>query len=149
MQIRTFQTIDAPAELVWSLLVDFAGRDAWDPMLRSIRGRCEEGARVTFQLRLGPVNAPVDAEVLVVSPNRALRWVGPYRQLARRIASGEHYYELTPLGPTQCRLEHGEEFTGALVPRRATWLAARLRPLYEAFNRRLAREAERRFAQAA
>ena len=149
MQIRTFQTIEAPADVVWSILTDFPGHDDWDPMLCAIRGQCEEGARVRFKLRFGPAAVPVDAEVIVVAPGRSLRWVGPHARLPRRAIAGEHYFELTPTGASQCRLEHGENFTGALVPNRADWIATRLRPLYEAFNRRLARESESRFARAA
>jgi len=149
MQVRTFRTIDAPADLVWSILVDFAGHDAWNPLLRTIRGRCEEGARLTFRIRAGRAELPADAEIVVVSPGRALRWIGPAKRWARRAMSGEHYFELTPLGTGQCRLEHGEQFTGIFAPRRAAWLVARLRPLYDAFNDRLAAEAERRHARAA
>jgi len=30
--------------------------------------------------------------------------------------NGEHYFILTPLGPNKCRLDHGEDFDGFLVP---------------------------------
>jgi hypothetical protein len=146
MQIRAFTEIEASPEVVWEVLTDLAGHDEWDPMMKGFRGRLEEGATVTFSIVLGPLRAPVPCEVLRVRPARELRWVGPASKLARRAAAGEHYFALTPVAPGRTRIEHGEDFSGWLVPRRAEFLAARLRPMYEAFNRAIKREAEARIA---
>lgn len=144
MEIRAFTTIDAPAELVWEVLTDLEGHDDWDPMMRGFRGRLEEGAIVSFKIVLGRFAAPVPCEVLRVRPGRELRWIGPASKLARRAAAGEHYFALTPVSPTVTRLEHGEDFSGWLVPRRAAFIASRLRPMYEKFNAAIKREAEAR-----
>jgi len=144
MQVRSFTTIDAPADLVWEVLTDLPGHDGWDPMLRGLRGRLEAGATIAFKIALGPVRAPITCEVLRVEPGRELRWIGPAQKLARRAFAGEHYFALTPVSAEVTRLEHGEDFSGALVPRRAAYLASRLRPMYEAFNAAIKREAEGR-----
>jgi hypothetical protein len=144
MQVRAFSTIEAPADAVWEVLTDLPSHDDWDPMMKRFRGTLAEGEIVTFSIVLGPVRAPVPCEVLVVRPGRELRWVGPAAKLARRAAAGEHYFALTPVSPGVTRLEHGEDFTGWLVPRRAAFLASKLRPMYEAWNRAIAREVERR-----
>jgi hypothetical protein len=144
MEVRAFEEIDAPADVVWEVLTDLAGHDAWDPMMKGFRGRLEEGAIVSFSIVLGPLRAPVPCEVLRVRPARELRWVGPASKLARRAAAGEHYFALTPVSAKVTRIEHGEDFTGWLVPRRAEFLVSRLRPMYAAFNRAIKREAEKR-----
>lgn len=146
MQIRTFATIDAPAEVAWSVLTDFASFDRWNPMLRRVRGACEEGARIRFRIAFGAAVVPIDAEIVTVCAPRMLRWIGPARRWARGAVSGEHYFELTPTGADQCRLEHGETFAGRLVPNRADWLSERLRPSYEAFNRAFAEEVAIRYS---
>lgn len=148
MEIRTFATIEAPAADVWEVLADFAGYARWNKMIPKVSGSAQVGARLKLWLALGPVQAPVSAEVLVAEPGRSLRWVGPASPWARRIASGEHYFELTELTPTSTRIEHGEEFRGLIVPARAAAIEARLRPIYEAHNRALAREVAARAAAA-
>ena len=144
MEIRTYETIDAPVERVWELLADFDGYPAWNPMMRISRGHCAEGAKLRLWLRLGPARVPVSAEVLVAQPGRELRWVGPALRWGRMVASGEHFFTLTELGPKQTRIEHGETFRGALVPARSDRVEGAMRPAYEAFNRALKRRAEAR-----
>ncbi len=144
MEIRTYETINAPAERIWELLADFPGHDRWDPMLRGVRGKCTPGATVFFWIRLGPARLPVTAEVLTATPGVELRWVGPSPRWMRGVASGEHFFAITELGPRQSRFEHGETFRGAIVPARSDRVEGKLRPAYEAFNRALKREAEGR-----
>ncbi len=142
MEIRTYETIEAPAARVWEVLADFPGHDRWDPMISGLRGRCEPGARVFFWIKLGPARLPITAEVLHATPGEELRWVGPSPRWARGLASGEHYFTLTALGPDRCRIDHGETFRGAVVPVRSDRVEQVLRPAYEAFNRALKREVE-------
>jgi hypothetical protein len=144
VQVRSVTDITASADEVWRVLTDLPGHDRWDPMMRGFHGKLAEGERIRFGIVLGPVRVPVPCEVLVVWPGRQLRWVGPAPRLARRAAAGEHYFALTAVSPTVTRLEHGEDFSGWLVPRRAAALAARLQPMYEAFNRAIKREVESR-----
>ena len=143
MEIHTITTIDAPPAAVWDVLTDGAGWASWNPMITDLRGRLEEGETIRFGLRLNRrFAAPISAEVVRVKPGRSLRWVGPAPKLARRVVSGEHYFELAELGDqgTKTRFEHGESFRGLLVPARAERIAAAMRPVYERFNAALARE---------
>lgn len=140
MEIHTITTIDAPPDRVWDVLTDGAGWDRWNPMIRGLRGRLAEGETIRFGLRLSrTMSAPISAEVLTVRPERSLRWVGPAPRLARRVVSGEHYFELAELGG-KTRFEHGESFRGLLVPARAERVASAMRKVYERFNEALARE---------
>ncbi len=51
--------------------------------------------------------------VLVLEPQRELRWKGKLG--FEGLFDGEHYFRLTPTA-TGTRFEHGETFTGLLVP---------------------------------
>lgn len=138
MRIRTITDLAAPPDRVWATLVDFAGHDDWNPLIGNIRGRCEPGATIRFNLRVGPVPVRVSAEILVVDPERELSWIGPAPRLLRRPVHGTHYFRLSPCG-TGTRLEHGEDFAGSLVP--ARWQRAEqfLEPRYAALNHALDR----------
>jgi hypothetical protein len=139
MIIRTITDLAAPPDRVWATLVDFAGHDRWNPLLKHVRGKCEPGAIVHFTLHVGPAPARASAEILGVEPARELRWIGPAMHLARRAFHGTHYFRLTAHG-TGTRFEHGEEFGGAMIP--ARWQRAErwLEQRYAALNHALDRE---------
>ncbi len=148
MEIHTLATIDATPERVWAVLTDVDSYDHWNPMIRDLRGALTAGATIRFGIRLGrKLTAPVTAEVLAVKPGRSLRWVGPAPKWSRRIASGEHYFELAELAGGKTRFEHGESFRGLVVPARGARLAAVMRPVYERFNAALSREIAARAAR--
>jgi hypothetical protein len=147
MHIRTAIDIAAPRARVWEVLSSFADYDRWNPLCQAMQGDCVEGSRLRFKLALGPVRAPITVDVTTVVPERELRWTGPTSRLARRIASGEHFFVLHDRdGGTH--LEHGEIFRGALAVGR--WLGGEkaLAPSYEALNRALKAEVETRLAAA-
>jgi hypothetical protein len=148
MHVRTAIQIAAPRAQVWAILADFADYDRWNPMCQAMQGECIEGSRLRFKLALGPVRPPITVDVTTVVAERELRWTGPTSGLARRIASGEHFFVLHDRdGGTY--LEHGEVFRGALGVGR--WLGGEklLAPSYEALNRALKAEAETRLAASA
>jgi hypothetical protein len=148
MHIRTAIHIAAPRAQVWAILSDFAGYDRWNPLCQAMQGDCVEGSRLRFKLALGPIKAPITVDLTTVVPERELRWTGPTSRLARRVASGEHYFVLHDRdGGTY--LEHGEFFRGVLGAGR--WLGGEklLAPSYEALNRALKADAETRVAASA
>jgi len=145
MEIHTIATIDAPPELVWDVLTDVDAYDRWNPMIRDLRGALQPGSTIRFALRLTrTIKAPISAEVVAAKPGRSLRWVGPAPKWSRRIASGEHYFELAELAGGKTRFEHGESFRGLLVPARSERVASLMRPAYERFNAALSREVHAR-----
>jgi len=113
-RIKTEIEIDAPAARVWAVLTDFPGMSSWNPFITSISGSAVEGARLSIKvLPPGKSAARFRPTVLVVRPERELRWLG--RVLFPGIFDGEHYFLLEPLGERRSRLEQGEKFSGLLV----------------------------------
>ena len=143
MDVYTEIEIEASTAEVWQVLTDFPGYADWNPVIRRIRGRAQVGQKIVLGLAAGPVTLRIDAEVVIADPERELRWVGPAFAPMRRIASGSHYFQLTPLGDASCRLIHGEQFSGLLVPTQLPPVENRIQRMYEGLNRALARRAER------
>jgi hypothetical protein len=139
-RIETRIEIGAPAARVWSLLTDFRRMPSWNPFIRAISGDLAEGARLRAKIALegkSPMRfAPV---VETLRPERELRWRGSL--FVRGLFDGEHYFRLEPLDETRTCFEHGEIFSGLLVPLLGPMLPA-TRKGFEAMNRALAEQAE-------
>lgn len=144
-RLDTSVEIDAPAERVWSVLTDFGSYPRWNPFVRSIAGDLEVGR--TLDIAVEPPGGramkfhPV---VLAVEPARELRWKG--KLLIPGLFDGEHWLRLRQGEHGRVVLEHGELFTGILVPRFKPSLDRHTRAGFVAMNDALKREAERRSA---
>lgn len=106
--------IDAPAAMVWRVLVDFPSYPEWNPFIRRITGEAKVGARL--EVAVEPANRkPMTFRptVRVAEPDRELRWLG--RVLLPGIFDGEHAFIIEPRA-RGCRLRHEETFAGLLVP---------------------------------
>ncbi|MBL6618192.1 MAG: SRPBCC domain-containing protein [Reyranella sp.] len=113
-RIQTAIDIDAPADAIWRVLVDFKAYPEWNPFIRRLVGEAKVGARleVTAQAE-GRKPMTFKPTVLVAEPGRELRWRG--RVLMPGIFDGEHAFIIEPQAKG-CRLRHEETFTGLLVP---------------------------------
>ena len=142
-RLDTSIEIDAPSERVWSVLTDFAGYPRWNPFVRSIGGQLEVGK--TLDVAVEPPGGramtfhPV---VLAVEPGRELRWKG--KLLIPGLFDGEHWFRLRHAQHDRVVFEHGESFSGMLVPRFKASLDSHTRAGFIAMNEALKREVERR-----
>lgn len=108
--IETSLAVDAPPAAVWRVLTDFAGYPAWNPLTVGVDGRVEVGATLRLRVMLRGRVRRVGARVLVVTPERELRWGGGVRPLVWV----EHWVRLAPEG-AGTRIDHGESFVGMLA----------------------------------
>jgi hypothetical protein len=142
-RIDTSIEIDAPAARVWSILMDFAGYPRWNPFVRSIAGDTEVGATLVVSIeppggramRFRPV-------VIAFDPEHELRWKG--KLLIPGLFDGEHWLRLRKRSGHEVVFEHGEHFTGLLVPRFRPSLDGATRNGFVAMNEALKREAEKK-----
>jgi hypothetical protein len=113
-RIETAIDIAAPPRAVWDVLVDFAAYPDWNPFIRRLQGEALVGARLEVTVQ-PPAAKPMTFKptVLAADPARELRWLG--RVLMPGLFDGQHSFRLEPTA-TGCRLHHGEEFRGILVP---------------------------------
>jgi len=106
--------INAPAERVWSLLMDFPSYPRWNPFVRSIEGNPAAGESL---------------KVFIQPPG---------------LFDGEHYFKLEPKSSGRVLFHQGEVFSGLLVPLLRQSLDHETKQGFIAMNEALKREAERR-----
>jgi hypothetical protein len=142
-RIETQIEINAPAERVWSLLMDFPSYPRWNPFIRSIEGNPMVGQSLNVLIQPPGSRAmrfrPI---VLKVEPNREFRWKG--KLLVPGLFDGEHYFKLEPKPRGGLVFRQGEMFSGLLVPLLRRSLDGATRQGFIAMNEALRREAEKK-----
>jgi hypothetical protein len=113
--IATVVEIDAPPARVWSVLVDLPAYREWNPFIVEAAGTVAAGETLSLRMALpGREPMPIAPRLLVVEPERELRWKG--RLILPGLFDGEHAFVLTPLANGRTRLDHWERFAGVLLP---------------------------------
>jgi hypothetical protein len=121
--------------------MDFAAHPRWNPFVRSISGIPNVGERLTVVIQpVGGKAMTFHPMILVVAPAQELRWLG--RLLCPGIFDGEHYFRIVPLASDRARFEHGERFSGVLVPLAKSSLAGGTKAGFVAMNEALKTRAE-------
>jgi hypothetical protein len=115
MELHEEITIDAPASVVWDVLADTDRYPRWNPFIPQLTGELRVGSRIRVTLSR-PDRRPVTMRprLLVVEPERELRWLG--RIVVPGLFDGEHRFQLEPLADDRTRFVQSEHFTGALLP---------------------------------
>jgi hypothetical protein len=130
--------VDAPPEVVWSVLCDFSAYAKWNPFIVE----AVEDGDDRLQLRMQPEGGrAVTLKPRVLERIRAkrLRWRG--RLAVPGIFDADHTFELEPHG-SGTRLTQKERFSGVLVPLFAGKLARQTLPAFVAMNEALKVRAE-------
>ncbi|WP_255196686.1 SRPBCC domain-containing protein [Halorarius litoreus] len=139
-ELHTSIDIDAPPEVVWRVLTDFASYPEWNDYTR-IEGEAVEGT--TLRVSPGPEagrSPTFTPEVRRTVPNRELRWLG--HLFVRGLFDGEHRFEIDPLDDGGTRFVQSEQFSGVLV-RPILWLVGGdTEANFEGVNRALKARAE-------
>src|SRR2546426_296480 len=106
LELRTEIEIDAPAERVWAVLLDFERFPDWNPFIRSIRGQALVGSRLEVLLGAsGTRPMRFRPTVKAVVPNRELRWLG--RLGLPRLFDRESAYDRESLRDRPCLAMRG------------------------------------------
>jgi hypothetical protein len=107
--------IDATAESVWEVLTDLASYPQWNPMIRRASGELEPGARLKVRFEPdGSRGHTFRPKLLVVDPNRELRWLGWPR--FPKLFDTEHYWIIEEKPEGKARLVHGNIVFGLMAP---------------------------------
>jgi hypothetical protein len=135
-------TIAAPAETVWSILIDLPRYSEWNPFIRRAWGSLEVGGTVHVRVR-PPSRIPLGfhARILGRDEHRELRWRGTVG--GAWLGSGDHRFVIQPIGDRRVTFLQVEQF-GGVLPRIARRLLEReAHAGFDAMNRALAERAER------
>jgi hypothetical protein len=133
--------ISAPADRVWSLLMDFPAYPRWNPFVRSIEGTPSAGGSLkVFIQPPGSGGMWFRPEVLACEPEREFRWKGKLWMAG--FFDAEHYFKLEPKAPGAVLFGQGEVFSGLLVPLFRRSLDGATKQGFMLMNEALKREAE-------
>lgn len=114
MGARSYQvsrTIDAPAEVVWSLLTDASGYARWNRAVVSIEGPIAQGGKV----RLVSVADPKRTFSLTVAEMQAPRRMVWTDGMPLGLFTGRRTYTIEDRGAGGCEFTMAEAFTGPLA----------------------------------
>ena len=140
-RVDTQIEINASAERVWSILMDFPGHARWNPFIRSIEGAPTVGGSLNVFIQPpGSSGMRFHPTVLAVHPKREFRWKG--KLVIPRLFDGEHFFMLEPKSDAQLVFRQGEVFSGLLVPLFRRSLDGATKQGFIAMNEALKREAE-------
>ncbi|MFT5042506.1 MAG: hypothetical protein ACI8TX_003493 [Hyphomicrobiaceae bacterium] len=136
--IRTEIEIAASAAQVWQVLTDFASYPSWNPSMIEVRTDSKPGARVDMVFQSSSRKFVLDARILRFDAGQELCWQGPLSRVVGLFFGGTHYWKIEEAADGKhCRLVHGEEFFGGLIPFMGGWLDREIVPAYQAFNQAL------------
>jgi hypothetical protein len=143
--LETEITIRGTPEQVWSVLTDFAKYPEWNPFVREASGEAKIGSRLTVRIE-PPGGRPMTFRPIVreAVPGRELRWLG--HLFIPGLFDGEHAFRLEPAGAGLTRFRQSEQFRGILVPLFPRAMYDRTRRGFEAMNRALKEQVEKRHA---
>lgn len=112
MQIQTEIEIDAPAQTVFGILVDFEKYPEWNPLTVRIDGAPEVGEVITLHVELGTQKVVRKHVVSRVDAGEALCWT--IRTKQPWLMRGERCQCVEDLGDGRCRYTNDEQVHGLL-----------------------------------
>lgn len=115
-EIKTIIHIHAPVQIVWDTLMNFQDYSQWNPFIRGIEGHAETGKQISVTMLPPDFDKPMtfSPSVLKNESQKEFRWKG--KLFIKGLFDGEHYFLLEKLPNGSTALEHGESFSGLMVP---------------------------------
>jgi hypothetical protein len=114
-EIRTQIAIDAPPARVWDVIADFSRYPDWNPFILEVTGEVRPGASVRYRFEFPRgIRIWAMASILRFEPGKELLWSAHF--LARVLLNGDHHFRVRPSGDGGTVFEHGEVFSGILLP---------------------------------
>jgi hypothetical protein len=145
-QLHSEIDIDAPPEVVWSVLTDLDGYHEWNPFVVSAKGTVAVGERLTNRIEPpGGKGMTFKPTVTIVETDQVFEWLG--RLGVPGIFDGRHRFELEATA-SGTHFTQSEFFKGALVRFLKGSLDDHTMQGFEAMNRALKDRAEVRVKNA-
>ena len=144
-RIETKIQIDAPADIVWSELIDMSQYSEWNPFIEYEDGETSKGEKLQLKIvQPSGMSFSIKPTVTENRENQKFEWLG--RLLMPGIFDGRHTFELAEENGTTT-FRHYETFTGILkYPMGWFGVYRKTRPGFELMNQKLKQRAEERFA---
>lgn len=140
---RTTLPIEATADVVWAILIDFERWSEWNPSVPSIRGEAQVGSEVKLTLAMpGRPSAKVNATLTEVVPERRLYWHG--NVVGDRVFAGTREFEIDPQPDGTVLFTHVEDVSGLLFPVFRALMGSAIQLHHDNLNNALKQRAESR-----
>lgn len=141
-KIHTEIVIDASPQTVWDVLTDTGNYSDWAAFMVDIKGKISDGAQITVVFQINPAKeklTTIDHTIKVVD-GETFYW-------AEKGPGGirdNHHFRVEPSGEGKTLFVQSDEIMGGLTLLMGGRLAKMYKEGYQAFNRGLKAEAERR-----
>ncbi len=122
-------TIEAPAQLVWDVIVDFENYHLWNEFCPRIDGKLEMGHAVVMQVDLG--NGPQEQVEYITEIDAPRRIVWSMENKPGDPVHADRAQVITPLDESRCTYVTYDEFAGEMVP---AMMEAMAEPVERGFN---------------
>jgi hypothetical protein len=133
--------IGAPADVVWRVISDLDGWAAWNPVMKA-SGKLAQGAQLDVSIAApGSQGMSFRSEVVMLEDGREFRW--RVRKMLGMF-DAEHGFRVVPEDAGRCRFEQFEVFSGVLGTALYSRQSKALNTGFQAMNRMLKRESEKR-----
>lgn len=145
---RTIYTdilIDATPEQVWSVLTDTASYKDWATFMVDIQGEIKDGSTITVVFQINPTK-----EKLNIIEHRISVEEGKEFYWAEKVPGGikdNHHFSIEPTEDGNTRFVQSDEIKGGISFIAGRNLSKMYAEGYQAFNRKLKAEVERRFSK--
>lgn len=134
--------VDAPADVVWSVLTDFDRYADWNPFIGRCRADLTVGAPIDMEVRqLAPRPIHMREWISGVTPGRAFTY--SMKPLPLGALRSKRSHTLTPLSDERTRYESHFELAGWLAPVVGLLFGRGFRRGFPGMTTALGREAER------
>lgn len=114
-QIKTEIIINAKADKIWQILMDFDNYPNWNPFIKYIQKNKSDSTKLEIKIQ------PPNQKAMVFKPticdkiiNKKFAWKG--KLLFSGLFDGEHIFELISNEDETTTFKHSEKFTGIFVP---------------------------------
>lgn len=111
--IKTKIEINAPADKVWSVLVNFSDYSKWNPFIVSSEGNPIKGTHLINKMKNGDKIFTFKPVLKEVEVNNKLSWLG--HLFIPGLFDGFHYFKIEEIETNKVTLEQGESFKGILT----------------------------------
>lgn len=114
-EIYTEIEINASSDTVWDILTDFDNFPNWNPFIKEISGKLQEGARIEVFIKPPNSNGmKFKPKILTYRPGKELRWLG--NLWIPKLFEGEHSLIIEKISEDKVLFIQKEKFSGLLVP---------------------------------
>jgi hypothetical protein len=137
--LQTEIIINASAERVWNILMDFEKFPEWNPFVLSIEGKPELGMQLKVVLNNGKGTSTFTPKVITVEKSKTFEWLG---SVPFGLFKGQHRFAIEKISDTQIKFIHGEQFSGLLAGLIMKQIGEQTRKGFISMNEALKRRAE-------